>query len=118
LLGIGSFATVWLGYDAASGARVAIKVLAENWSHDLGSVNGSWRRPGCSGGWITSGSSGSTRWVSFRTAADLVMRGADRGSLRDRLAHAPLSVEPECESAVEIGAGVAVLHENGIVHRT
>ena len=35
LLGIGSFATVWLGYDAQLGARVAIKVLAENWSHDL-----------------------------------------------------------------------------------
>jgi protein tyrosine kinase len=35
LLGVGSFGTVWLGYDASLGARVAIKVLAENWSHDL-----------------------------------------------------------------------------------
>jgi eukaryotic-like serine/threonine-protein kinase len=35
LLGTGSFATVWLGYDESLGARVAIKVLADNWSHDL-----------------------------------------------------------------------------------
>jgi serine/threonine protein kinase len=35
LLGVGSFATVWLGYDATLGAYVAVKVLAENWSHDL-----------------------------------------------------------------------------------
>ena len=35
LLGVGSFATVWLGYDPALDTRVAIKVLAENWSHDL-----------------------------------------------------------------------------------
>ena len=35
LLGAGSFATVWLGHDAALGGHVAIKVLADNWSHDL-----------------------------------------------------------------------------------
>ena len=35
LLGTGSFATVWLGFDPVLGARVAIKVLADNWSHDL-----------------------------------------------------------------------------------
>ncbi|GFJ93851.1 protein kinase [Phytohabitans rumicis] len=35
LLGAGSFATVWLGFDPSLGARVAIKVLADNWSHDL-----------------------------------------------------------------------------------
>ena len=35
LLGVGSFATVWLGYDPVLDAHVAIKVLAENWSHDL-----------------------------------------------------------------------------------
>ena len=35
LLGVGSFATVWLGYDPVLDGYVAIKVLAENWSHDL-----------------------------------------------------------------------------------
>ena len=35
LLGAGSFATVWVGHDASLDARVAIKVLADNWSHDL-----------------------------------------------------------------------------------
>ena len=34
-LDVGSFATVWLGYDPSLDAHVAIKVLAENWSHDV-----------------------------------------------------------------------------------
>jgi len=34
LLGTGGFATVWLAYDPGLDARVAIKVLADNWSHD------------------------------------------------------------------------------------
>ena len=33
-LGAGSFATVWLAYDADLDARVAIKVLAENWANN------------------------------------------------------------------------------------
>ena len=32
VLGAGAFATVWLGYDPALEAEVAIKVLADNWS--------------------------------------------------------------------------------------
>src|SRR4051794_17904855 len=34
LLGSGSFATVWLAYDPGLDARVALKILAENWSVD------------------------------------------------------------------------------------
>jgi eukaryotic-like serine/threonine-protein kinase len=118
LLGIGSFATVWLGYDAALGARVAIKVLAENWSHDLRvrerfveEARLLWRLD----------HERIVRVYSLGELPDgrpyLVMAWADRGSLRDRLAHAPLSVSRSVSLLWEIGAGVAVLHENGIVHR-
>src|SRR5690606_27409729 len=34
-VGTGSFATVWHGYDPDLDVPVAIKVLAENWAHDL-----------------------------------------------------------------------------------
>src|SRR5947209_3081633 len=32
-IGSGAFATVWLGADDTLDARVAIKVLADNWAH-------------------------------------------------------------------------------------
>jgi serine/threonine protein kinase len=33
-IGAGAFATVWLAYDEQLDSPVAIKVLADNWSHD------------------------------------------------------------------------------------
>src|SRR4029450_9217274 len=90
LLGVGSFATVWLGYDASLGARVAIKVLAENWSHDLRArerfldeARMLWRLS-------------HERIVRVHSLGELpdgrpylVMAWADGGSLRDRLPHRP-----------------------------
>ena len=118
LLGIGSFATVWLGYDASLGARVAIKVLAENWSHDLrvrerfldeGRLL--WRLD-------------NERIVRVHSLGELpdgrpylVLGWADRGSLRDRLARSPIRAGPGMRLLREITAGVAVLHDHGIVHR-
>jgi eukaryotic-like serine/threonine-protein kinase len=118
LLGVGSFATVWLGYDASLGARVAIKVLAENWSHDLrvrerfldeGRLL--WRL-------------GSDRVVRVHALGELpdgrpylVMAWAQGGSLQQRLAAGPVPVREAVTLLREICAGVAVLHENGIVHR-
>ena len=118
LLGIGSFATVWLGYDASLGARVAIKVLAENWSHDLrvherflDEARLLWRLD-------------DDRIVSVYALGELpdgrpylVMAWADGGSLRDRLAQAPIQVRQGMSLLREICAGVAVLHDHGIVHR-
>ncbi len=118
LLGIGSFATVWLGYDAALDARVAIKVLAENWSHDLrvherflDEARMLWRLH-------------DDRIVSVYALGELpdgrpysVMAWADGGSLRDRLARGPIPVHQAGALLREICAGVAVLHDHGIVHR-
>jgi tRNA A-37 threonylcarbamoyl transferase component Bud32 len=118
LLGVGSFATVWLGHDEALGARVAIKVLAENWSHDLrvrerflDEARLLWRLS-------------DDRIVRVHALGELpdgrpylVMAWAEGGSLHERLAGAPLRVRPALALLREICAGVAVLHEHGIVHR-
>jgi tRNA A-37 threonylcarbamoyl transferase component Bud32 len=118
LLGVGSFATVWLGYDRTLDARVAIKVLAENWSHDLrvrerfvDEARMLWRLD-------------DDRIVSVYTLGELpdgrpylVMAWADGGSLRDRLARGPVPVRLAGPLLREICDAVAVLHDHGIVHR-
>src|SRR4051794_522327 len=93
LLGVGSFATVWLGFDAALGARVAIKVLAENWSHDL-RVRERFMDEGRLLWRIDH-----ERLVRVHSVGELpdgrpyiVMSWAQGGSLRDRLAERPMSV--------------------------
>lgn len=118
LLGVGSFATVWLGHDAVLGARVAIKVLAENWSYDLrvrerfsDEARMLWRLD----------HERIVRVYAVGELADgrpyLVMAWADGGSLRDRLSAGPLPVGTSLRVLGEIAAGVAVLHAHGIVHR-
>ncbi|MEU4222500.1 serine/threonine-protein kinase [Actinoplanes sp. NPDC026623] len=118
LLGVGSFATVWLGHDEALGAHVAIKVLAENWSHDLrvrerflDEARLLWRLS-------------DDRIVRVHALGELpdgrpylVMAWAEGGSLQERLAGAPLRAGPAMALLREICAGVAVLHDHGIVHR-
>jgi tRNA A-37 threonylcarbamoyl transferase component Bud32 len=118
LLGAGSFATVWLGHDAVLGARVAVKVLAENWSHDLRvrerflqEARLLWRLD-------------HERLVRVYAVGELpdgrpysVMDWADGGSLRDRLAAGPVPVDTALWLLSEIAAGAAVLHADEIVHR-
>ncbi|MET8911604.1 serine/threonine-protein kinase [Micromonospora sp. NPDC004551] len=118
LLGAGSFATVWLAYDPALDGRVAIKVLAENWSHDL-RVRERFldearllRRLD------------HDRLVRVHAVGELpdgrpyaVLAWADGGSLRDRLAGGTPPVADAVTLLDEIAAGVAVLHRHGVVHR-
>src|ERR1044071_4729577 len=118
LLGVGSFATVWLGFDPTLGARVAIKVLAENWSHDLrvrerflDEARMLWRL-------------NHDRIVQVHSLGELpdggpclVMAWAAGGSLHQRLDRAPMPVREALWLLAEICAGVGVLHDHGIVHR-
>ncbi|MEV4350719.1 protein kinase [Actinoplanes sp. NPDC049596] len=118
LLGAGSFATVWLGHDPVLDAHVAIKVLADNWSHDLRvrerfeqEARLLWRLA----------DERAVRVHAVGTLPDgrpyFVMDFAEGGSLRDRLARGDLPPAEALEVLREIAAGVAVLHRNRIVHR-
>ncbi|WFE98419.1 serine/threonine-protein kinase [Micromonospora sp. WMMD964] len=118
LLGVGSFATVWLGHDETLDAYVAIKVLAENWSHDL-RVRERFldearllRRLE------------HERLIRVHTVGELpdgrpyaVLAWADGGSLRDRLAAGEIPASTALRVLGEVCAGVAVLHRHGVVHR-
>jgi hypothetical protein len=118
LLGAGSFATVWLGHDPSLGAHVAIKILADNWSHDLrirerflDEARLLWRLD-------------HDRVIRVYALGELddgrpylIMAWADGGSLRDRLETGPVPVGAALGLLGEIAAGVAVLHDDGIVHR-
>jgi len=116
LLGTGSFATVWLGFDPALGGRVAIKVLAENWSHDL-RVRERFQQEARLLFRLND-----PRLVRVHGLGELpdgrpysVMDWADGGSLRELLAAGP--VDDALGVLREIAAGVAVLHRHRIVHR-
>jgi len=117
-LGSGGFATVWLYHDAELDSDVAVKALAENWSqrldvrerfleearilrradsdhivrvYDIGEVDGT---------------------------PYFVMTYADQGSLARQLEPGlPLSVPRVVDLVTQAGAGLAVLHEHGVVHR-
>jgi serine/threonine protein kinase len=117
-LGEGGFATVWLYHDAELRSDVAVKALAENWSqrldvrerfleearilrradsdhivrvYDIGEVDGT---------------------------PYFVMTYADQGSLARQLEPGvPLSVPRVVDLVTQAGAGLAVLHEHGVVHR-
>ncbi|MEU8374909.1 protein kinase [Micromonospora sp. NPDC048894] len=118
LLGAGSFATVWLGHDPVLDSRVAIKVLAENWSHDL-RVRERFRDEARLLRRLDH-----PRLARVHAVGELpdgrpyaVLALADGGSLRDRLAAGPLPVPVALALLDEIAAGVAVLHRQRVVHR-
>ncbi|MEU7921590.1 serine/threonine-protein kinase [Micromonospora zamorensis] len=118
LLGVGSFATVWLGYDPVLDGYVAIKVLAENWSHDL-RVRERFRDEARLLRRLEH-----ERLVRVHAVGELpdgrpyaVLAWANGGSLRDRLALAEIPVPAALRLLGEICAGVSVLHRHGVVHR-
>ncbi|WP_433553819.1 serine/threonine-protein kinase [Micromonospora zamorensis] len=118
LLGVGSFATVWLGYDPMLDGYVAIKVLAENWSHDL-RVRERFRDEARLLRRLEH-----ERLVRVHAVGELpdgrpyaVLAWANGGSLRDRLALGEISVPAALRLLGEVCAGVSVLHRHGVVHR-
>ncbi|MFS4097090.1 serine/threonine-protein kinase [Streptomyces sp. AF1A] len=117
-LGTGAFATVWLAHDPELQAPVAVKVLAENWSHRLDirdrflSEARLLRR------------AGSSRVVQVYDIGELpdgrpyfVMEYADGGTLADLLTAGPLPVSHALALTAEAARAAAALHEAGIVHR-
>ena len=123
VLGTGSFATVWLAYDERLDARVAVKVLAENWSFDddvkrrfLEEARILWRAQ-------------HDRIVRVHLVDELddgrpyfVMDYADRGTLHDRMRERfgrgeEFTPAEAVAMGREIAECLAVAHDVGIVHR-
>ncbi|MFH8336766.1 serine/threonine-protein kinase [Streptomyces sp. AM6-12] len=117
-LGTGAFATVWLAHDPELEAPVAVKVLAENWSHRLDvrdrflSEARLLRR------------AGSSRVVQVYDIGELpdgrpyfVMEYADGGTLAGLLRDGPLPVPEALALTAQAARAAAALHEAGIVHR-
>ncbi|MFE4420344.1 serine/threonine-protein kinase [Streptomyces sp. NPDC056817] len=117
-LGTGAFGTVWLAHDDELEAPVAVKVLAENWSHRLDVRER----------FLTEArllrKAGSSRVAQVYDIGELpdgrpyfVMEYADAGTLADLLAAGPLPL-PEALRLTALAARSAhALHEAGIVHR-
>ena len=122
-LGAGSFATVWLADDELLDAQVAVKVLADNWA----------RHPDVRRRFIEEAKLlrriDHERVVRVHDVDELpdgrpyfVMTWADRGTLQERLTHAPggqrrLGIDEAVAVAIEICECLAVVHDFGAVHR-
>ncbi|MFE3169062.1 serine/threonine-protein kinase [Streptomyces sp. NPDC059224] len=117
-LGTGAFGTVWLAHDDQLDASVAVKVLADNWSHRLDihdrflSEARLLRR------------ADSKRVVQVYDIGELpdgrpyfVMEYADAGTLADLLGAGPLPVPDALLLTALAARGAADLHGAGIVHR-
>ncbi|MFN0026224.1 MAG: serine/threonine-protein kinase [Acidimicrobiales bacterium] len=123
VLGAGSFATVWLAVDEILDAKVAIKVLADNWS----------RQPDIRRRFIDEAKIlrrlDDDRVVRVHQVDEMadgrpffVMTWADGATLFDRIqekarAQQPFSVTEAVELTVEIARCLEVVHGFGVVHR-
>ena len=117
-IGSGGFATVWLAYDEQLDSPVAIKVLAENWTEDS-HVRQRFLEEGR---YLRKVESPHVVSVYDAGLLDddrpyLVMSYADQGTLADRLETDGLTVPQATEVVRQVGAGLAALHQRGVLHR-
>jgi tRNA A-37 threonylcarbamoyl transferase component Bud32 len=117
-IGSGAFATVWLAEDEVLEAPVAVKVLADNWSHRL-DVRERFEEEA-----RILRRADSDRVVRVHDIGELadgrpyfVMTYADRGTLAERIADGPLPVGEALRYGADIARGLAVLHQVGVIHR-
>ncbi|TWG13197.1 serine/threonine protein kinase [Micromonospora palomenae] len=117
-LGSGAFATVWLADDEALGTSVAVKVLADNWTHH---VDVRTRFAEEARILRRAESDRLVRVLDVGELADgrpyLVMTYASGGTLAERLETGPMPVRDALATAADLARGVAVLHGLGIIHR-
>ncbi|MBB6120217.1 serine/threonine-protein kinase [Nocardiopsis algeriensis] len=117
-LGSGSFATVWLAQDDLLNYPVAIKVLAENWAHQMDIQHRFLEEA------RILRQTDSTWLVAVHDVDVLpdgrpymVMTYADQGSVSDLIRRGPLPLEEALRLLTEIGQGITVLHNHGTIHR-
>jgi hypothetical protein len=117
-LGTGAFASVWLAFDHQLDSPVAIKVLADNWSAE----------PDVRRRFVDEGrflrKVESPHVVSVYDAGELddgrpylVMRYADRGTLKERVEGEPLPLDEAMTLISQVGRGLVTLHQRGVIHR-
>ncbi|MFJ2606243.1 serine/threonine-protein kinase [Streptomyces sp. NPDC091279] len=117
-LGTGAFGTVWLAHDDELDAPVAVKVLADNWSHRLDVRER----------FLTEARmlrrAGSERVAQVYDIGELpdgrpyfVMEYADGGTLADLIASGPLPPAEALRLTALAARGAQALHDAGIVHR-
>lgn len=117
-IGAGGFATVWLYHDDELDSPVAVKALADNWAqrHDIRERFLEEARI------LRRADSDHVVRVYDIGEADgtpyFVMSYADRGSLSGLLETGrPLDVETAVDLVSQAGAGLDVLHRQGVIHR-
>ena len=117
-LGSGSFATVWLAQDDLLNYPVAIKVLAENWAHQMDIQHRFLEEA------RILRQTDSTWLVAVHDVDVLpdgrpymVMTYADQGSVADLIHRGQLPLDEALRLLTEIGQGITVLHGHGTIHR-
>lgn len=117
-LGSGSFATVWLAQDDLLNYPVAIKVLAENWAHQMDIQHRFLEEA------RILRQTDSTWLVAVHDVDVLpdgrpymVMTYADQGSVADLVHRGQLPLDEALRLLTEIGQGITVLHNHGTIHR-
>ncbi len=117
-LGSGSFATVWLAQDDLLNYPVAIKVLAENWAHQMDIQHRFLEEA------RILRQTDSTWLVAVHDVDVLpdgrpymVMTYADQGSVADLVHRGQLPLDEALRLLTEIGQGITVLHGHGTIHR-
>jgi serine/threonine protein kinase len=118
LLGTGAFASVWLATDPSLPGKVAIKILADNWTHKI-DVRDRFIEEARLLRKVKS-----ERIVAvhdFGTTPSgqpfFVMAYADKGTVADELEQGPLALRRALYLTIETARAAADLHEFNVIHR-
>ncbi len=117
-IGAGGFATVWRYHDDELDSDVAVKALADNWAQRLDIrerflEEARILRRADADHVVRVYDNGETEGGT----PYFVMSYADRGTVADLIAEGRPSVEESLEIIRQAGAGLTVLHRQGIIHR-
>lgn len=116
-IGHGSFATVWRGHDPELDVVVAIKVLADNWAHDLDVRNRFLEEARMLRRLRDQRIIRVHDIGEEETGPYFVMDFADGGTVADRIATGELDRGKALEWGAELARAVQALHDHDIAHR-
>jgi Tol biopolymer transport system component len=117
LLGAGGMGEVYRARDSQLKREVAIKVLPQFVSQDPDRLRRFEQEAQAAAALNHPNILAVYRFGSFEGAQYLVSELLEGGTLRQQLAHGPLSIRKTIEYGAQIARGLAAAHEKGIVHR-